>query len=115
QGAAGSVGHYAVQLAKAHGAEVIGTVSSAAKAAHARAAGADHVINYRTEDVADRIREITGGKGVDRVAEVDFSENAPTYLQILAPNAKVAIYGALKENTTIGAQPFLALQPTFQF
>src|SRR5258708_3623360 len=46
-GAAGAVGHYAVQLAKWAGATVIGTVSTPAKAERARAAGADHVINYR--------------------------------------------------------------------
>ena len=51
-GAAGAVGHYAVQLAKWAGATVIGTVSSDAKAERARAGGADPVINYRSEDVA---------------------------------------------------------------
>jgi NADPH2:quinone reductase len=47
QGGAGSVGHYAIQMAKARGATVLATVSSADKAGHARAAGADHVIDYR--------------------------------------------------------------------
>ncbi len=62
--AAGGVGLILVQWLKAIGAEVIGTVGSEAKAAEARAAGADHVILYRTEDTAKRVREITGGKGV---------------------------------------------------
>jgi NADPH:quinone reductase len=50
-GAAGAVGHYAVQLAKWAGATVIATVSSETKAERARAGGADHIINYRNEDV----------------------------------------------------------------
>ena len=50
-GGAGAVGHYAVQLAKWGGARVIATVSSALKAEQARLAGADLVINYKTEDV----------------------------------------------------------------
>src|ERR1700710_3305451 len=51
-GGAGAVGHYAVQLAKWGGAKVIATVSSTVKDMEARLAGADLVINYRTEDVA---------------------------------------------------------------
>src|SRR5580698_9908399 len=53
-GGAGAVGHYAVQLAKWGGAKVIATVSSSLKAEQARLAGADLVINYRTEDVAEK-------------------------------------------------------------
>ena len=74
-GAAGAVGHYALQLAKWGGATVIATVSSEAKAERARAGGADHVINYRSEDVAARVRDITGGEGVDHVVDVDFGGN----------------------------------------
>lgn len=62
--AAGGVGLLLVQWLKAVGAEVIGTVSTEAKADEARAAGADHVINYTVEDTARRVRELTGGKGV---------------------------------------------------
>src|SRR5437660_38116 len=51
-GGAGAVGHYAVQLASWAGATVIATVSSSEKADRARAGGAAHVINYRSEDVA---------------------------------------------------------------
>src|SRR5690349_21753590 len=72
-GAAGAVGHYAVQLAKWAGAMVIATVSSEAKAERARAGGADFVINYRSEDVAARVRALTGG--VDHVVDVDFGGN----------------------------------------
>lgn len=62
--AAGGVGLIACQWAKALGATVIGTTSGAAKAALAKAHGCAHVIDYTREDVAARVREITGGEGV---------------------------------------------------
>ncbi len=62
--AAGGVGLILVQWLKHIGAVVIGTVSTEAKAKAARAAGADHVINTSTEDIAARVRDITGGEGV---------------------------------------------------
>jgi len=61
---AGGVGQIAIQWAKALGAVVITTVGSEAKAARARALGADHVILYRQQDVAAEVRRITGGAGV---------------------------------------------------
>lgn len=67
--AAGGVGHLAVGWLKAIGATVIGTVGSEAKAERARAAGADHVILNRSEDVAARVRDITGGTGVPVVLD----------------------------------------------
>jgi NADPH:quinone reductase len=67
--AAGGVGQLAVGWLKAIGATVIGTVGSADKAAHARAAGADHVIQYKDRDIAEMVREITGGKGVSVVLD----------------------------------------------
>ena len=62
--AAGGVGLIACQWAKALGATVIGTVGSPAKAELARAHGCDHVINYASENFTQRVRDITGGKGV---------------------------------------------------
>ncbi|MEJ2308258.1 MAG: zinc-dependent alcohol dehydrogenase family protein [Gammaproteobacteria bacterium] len=64
---AGGVGHVAIQLAKWHGARVITTVSSAEKAAFVRELGADDVLNYRSEDLPQRIAELTDGKGCDLV------------------------------------------------
>ena len=58
-GGAGAVGHYAVQFAKRRKATVITTVSSPEKAAIARQAGADHVIDYRRENVGARVKAIT--------------------------------------------------------
>ena len=92
-GGAGSVAHYAIQLAKLRGASVVTTISNDAKAAHAKKAGADKTINYRAEDVGERIKALTGGQGVDVVIEMDFSGNAKSYRSILRPHATVVIYG----------------------
>jgi NADPH2:quinone reductase len=65
--AAGGVGLLLCQWANALGATVIGTVGSSEKATLAVQNGCDHVINYRTESFVERVREITGGHGVDVV------------------------------------------------
>jgi NADPH:quinone reductase-like Zn-dependent oxidoreductase len=94
-GGAGSVGHYAVQFARLLGAaQVIATVSGEAKAAHAMLAGADATVNYRTEDVVDRVTALTNGAGVDRVVDVDVSGTAPLLPGLLAPGGVCAAYGA---------------------
>ena len=93
-GAVGGVGQYAVQLAKWGGATVIATVSSAEKAEQAQAIGADHVINYREEDVVARVQEITGGAGVDRIVEVAFGANLPISVQVLKTNGVIATYSS---------------------
>jgi NADPH2:quinone reductase len=94
-GGAGAVGQAAIQLAKWGGATVISTVSSPEKAAIARAAGADWVINYKTENVATAIREITGSKnGIDRTVDVDFASNLATSLAVLKPNGAIATYAS---------------------
>lgn len=100
-GGAGSVGHYAIQMAKARGAKVLTTVSGDAKAAHARLAGADATINYRTEDVSRRVHEETAGAGVDTVIEMDLTGNAALYPVILTPRAQVVIYGMSKNEATL--------------
>jgi NADPH2:quinone reductase len=93
-GGAGAVGHYAVQLAAWAGARVIATVSSAEKAERARAGGAAEVINYRSDDVAARILDITSGVGVDHIAEVDFGGNLAAALRCLRVNGSVMIYAS---------------------
>lgn len=98
-GAAGAVGHYAVQLAKWAGATVIATVSSAEKAERARQGGADHVIDYRQEDVAARVREITGGTGVDHVVDVDFGGNLRATLDSVRANGSIAVYATNGDRT----------------
>jgi NADPH:quinone reductase len=91
-GGAGAVGHYAVQLAKWGGARVIATVSSSMKAEQARLAGADLVVNYKTEDVAEKALAFTDQRGVDRVVDVDFGGNVATTLKLMAVNSTIAVY-----------------------
>ena len=98
---AGAVGHYAIQLAKKRRATVITTVSSAAKAEVARRAGADHVIDYKREDVGERVMAVTAKRGVDAVIEVDLAANARLLPNVLAPNGVVAIYGSGAPEATI--------------
>jgi len=91
---AGAVGHYAIQFAKKRGATVLTTVSSPAKADIAKAAGADHTIDYKRENVGERVKAITAGRGVDAVIEMDLGANAKLLPDVLAPNGTVAIYGS---------------------
>ena len=100
-GGAGAVGHYAVQLAKWGGATVIATVSSQAKDMEARLAGADLVVNYRTEDVAARVMAFTRQRGVDRVVDIDFGGNMATTLKIMALNSTIAVYASNGNRTPV--------------
>jgi NADPH2:quinone reductase len=95
-GGAGAVGNYGVQLAKWGGASVIATVSSEEKGEAARSAGADHILNYRTENVSERIMEITGGQGVDHVVDVDLGENLPVTAGVLKVNGTIAAYASMR-------------------
>src|SRR4030088_230411 len=91
-GGAGAVGHYAVQLAKWGGARVISTVSSSLKAEQARLAGADFVIDYKTEDVVAKVMAFTEQHGVNHVVVVDFGGNIATTLKLMAMNSTIAVY-----------------------
>jgi NADPH:quinone reductase len=90
-GGAGAVGHAAIQLARWAGAHAIATVSGAAKADLARAAGADHVVNYRSGDAAEEVRTIAPD-GISIVVEVAPAVNAALDAAVLAPNGTVAVY-----------------------
>ena len=91
-GGAGAVAHYAIQFAKARGATVITTVSSSEKARVAREAGADHTIDYRQENVGERVMALTKG-GVDAVIELDLTANAPLLPAVLRPRGTLVVYG----------------------
>jgi NADPH:quinone reductase len=91
QGGAGAVGNAAIQLAAWAGATVITTVSSDSKAALATAAGAHHVVNYRTEDAAAAIRRIAPD-GVDIVVEVSPARNNDLDMAVAANGATIAVY-----------------------
>jgi NADPH2:quinone reductase len=90
-GGAGAVGNAAIQLARWSDATVLTTVSSPAKAQLAVKAGADHVINYRDEDVVRRVRAIVP-HGVDAVVEVSPAANAAIDSQVVAVHGSVAMY-----------------------
>lgn len=93
-GAASGVGHYAVHMAKAAGATVLAT-ASARRRAHALSAGADAVFDYKAEDVAARVKELTGGRGADAILDMDLSSTAPLLPRgVLAPHGKLVSYGS---------------------
>jgi len=89
-GGAGAVGNAAIQLAKWAGATVLTTVSSKEKGALAAAAGADAVINYREEDVAARVRELSPA-GPQVIVEVT-TANLGLDVEVIAPGGHVALY-----------------------
>src|SRR6266540_7495977 len=101
---AGAVGHYAIQFAKKRKATVITTVSSPAKGEIARRAGADHVVDYKRENVGERVMGLTGKRGVNAAIEVDLAANARLLPAVLAPNSVVAIYGSSAPETSIPFQ-----------
>jgi NADPH2:quinone reductase len=98
-GGAGAVSQYAIQMAKARGATVITSISSEEKAKIAREAGADHCIDYKREDVGDRVAEITAKRGVDAILEMDLTANAKLIPVVLRPKGSVIVYGTGAEAT----------------
>lgn len=98
--AAGGVGLLLTQWAKHLGATVIGTVGSEEKAELARAHGCDHVLFYRTESVAQRVRELTGGKGVDVVYDSVGRDTWSESLDALRPRGLMASFG--QSSGTVG-------------
>jgi NADPH2:quinone reductase len=114
-GGAGGVGHYAIQFAKARGAVVITTVSSEEKAKLARQAGADHVIDYKREDVGAAVMDLTDKEGVDAVIEMDLAANARLYPGLLHPRSQVVVYGTGAMEAAIPAQFMLVNQITMKW
>ena len=105
-GGAGGVGHYAIQFAKARGATVLTTVSSEAKAKLAQGAGADHVIDYKRENVGERVMALTGKAGVDAVVEMDLAANAKLYPGMLhAPQLGRGLWHRQRRSADPGAVP----------
>lgn len=114
-GGAGQVAQYAIQFAKARGAVVIATVSSELKADQALAAGADHVVDYKREDVAAAVMDLTDSAGVDAVIEVDIAANADLLPKTLRPRGTVVVYGTGMTNAPFPFQTFLTSQLTLKF
>jgi NADPH2:quinone reductase len=115
QGGAGAVGNAATQLARWAEATVIATVSSPEKAQLAAAAGADHVINYRQQDVVTEVRKIAP-KGVDAIVEVNPAVNAAADAQVLALHGAVAMYADdAGAEVTIPVRSQMQLNARWQF
>ncbi|MDP5182098.1 NADPH:quinone reductase [Blastococcus sp. BMG 814] len=91
QGGAGAVGNAAIQLARWAEATVIATVSSPRKAQLAAVAGADHVVDYKEQDVVAEVRKIAP-KGVDAIVEVSAAVNAAVDAQVIGMHGAVAMY-----------------------
>lgn len=94
-GGAGAVGYYAVQFARLAGARtLVTTVSSETKARMADEAGAPVIVNYKTEDVAERVMEATGRRGIDHISEVDFGGNLKTTLAVMKVSCAIGAYAS---------------------
>ena len=106
--AAGGMGNALIDLAKVAGLTIIGVVSSEAKARFARELGADHIIDRKHEDVAQRITDITSGRGIDIIIDPVGGPSIPGNIALLAPCGTLVVYGGL------GGKAQLDLQPTLR-
>jgi NADPH2:quinone reductase len=91
QGGASGIGVAAIQLAKALGSRVIATAGSDAKCDACRALGADHAINYRTQDFAAEVKRVTGGRGADVVLDMVAGDYVAREVDCLADDGRLAI------------------------
>ncbi len=108
-GGAGAVGHYAVQMASQLGAaRVIASVSTQRKAELALAAGADDVVLYRDQPLAERVAELTGGHGVDRIIELDLGVNGAADLEMLRSGGQCVVYGSSQAQVQLPFFPLIA-------
>ena len=97
QGGGGVVGHFAIQFAVSGGARVIATAGSAKRKSHALEAGAIKVLDRKDSDIINKIYEITDGKGVDRIVELEFGANLHTDFAVLKPRGVIAAYSSTQE------------------
>lgn len=114
-GGAGAVGHAAIELAVWAGARVITTVSSPAKAALAKAAGAQEVVDYRAEDATAAIKDLAPD-GVDLVVEVNPNANAALDAEVLAPHGSIAVYATDDPDPlAFAVRPFMSKNLRWRF
>lgn len=99
--AAGRVGAYSVQFAKRGGARVIASAGAAAKRDVAAALGADLVLDRTDPNLAQRLLEETGGRGVDRIVEIDLPGNIKFDESVVADGGGIAVYGASPQPTAV--------------
>ncbi|OLS34290.1 quinone oxidoreductase [Alkalihalophilus pseudofirmus] len=98
-GAAGAVGQAAVQLAKRAGAFVIATAGNDEKSQIAIKAGADVVINYKEENVTERVLGLTDEKGIDVILDMSVSENLDKNLDMIRNGGRIVTIGSPVNNT----------------
>ncbi|MGC2192405.1 MAG: NADPH:quinone reductase [Candidatus Dormiibacterota bacterium] len=113
-GGAGAVGHAAIELALWSGAQVVTTVSSPEKAELARAAGAQHVVDYRAEDASSVVRQLLPG-GVDLIVEVAPGANAELDQAVLARHGTIVAYASDRELVSLKIRPGMVLNTRYQF
>lgn len=107
-GASSAVGHYITQMVTLAGGRVIGTVGSEVKAAHARTAGMQEAIFYKTESVPERVKALTNGRGADVIIDMDFSTTARWAAEgALAPHGQVVCYGSNALEVPLPFRPWL--------
>ena len=105
QGGASGIGVAAIQLAKARGATVIATVGSDEKCAAVRALGADHAINYKTQDFVAEVAAITGGRGVDVILDMVAGPYIEREIACLAEEGRlviIAVQGGVQSGFNAG-------------
>jgi NADPH2:quinone reductase len=91
QGGSSGIGVTAIHLAKAFGASVIVTAGSDEKCAACIAEGADHAINYKTQDFVAEVKRITGGRGVDVVLDMVAGDYLPREVSCMADDGRIAV------------------------
>ena len=101
QGGSGVVGRVVVEMAAWNGATVIATAGSPERARIAAAAGAAHVLDHRDPDLAANVLDLTGGRGVERVVEVDLGANMRTDARVIAPHGRVCSYSSTSDKTPV--------------
>ena len=107
-GASSAVGHYITQMVTQAGGRVIGTVGSQAKAEHARTAGMQEAVFYKTESVPERVKALTQGRGADVIIDMDFSTTAAWSAEgALAPHGQVVCYGSNALEVPLPFRPWL--------
>lgn len=110
EGAAGGLGLFSVQLAKLYGATVIATASTPEKLEIAKSLGADHTVDYTKADWPAKVKELTGGKGVDVVLETTGGEVVNQALDALAPFGRM-IYIGQSSGKTAAIDPWRLTVP----
>ena len=112
-GGAGAVGHYAIELAKHAGAWVVTTVSSEEKAALARAAGADIVVNYRDPGAIGQVKSLA--PRMDRIVELALGANMEMDLAVSGPGTLIVVYAAEPRDPVVPTRRFMTANASVQY